>query len=97
MIHKFLKNSVLVCFLLSVVCCFAKMTFESNPCKRVDYEFNISMIYPLTSCNTKERIVQNIYIRNSNRNYRKIKLSIYNNDYNNNINLEMVTYKNCFS
>ena len=29
-------------------------------------------IYLLTSCNTEERIAQNIYIRNSNRNYKKI-------------------------
>ena len=41
------------------------------------------MIYFLTSCNTEERIAQNIYIYNSNRNYKKIN---YNN---NNINLEM--------
>ena len=36
-------------------------------------------IYLLTSCNTEERIAQNIYIHNSNRNYKKI-------NYNNNIN-----------
>ena len=30
------------------------------------------MIYLLTSCNTEERIAQNIYIRNSNRNYKKL-------------------------
>ena len=29
-------------------------------------------IYLLTSCNTKERIAQNIYIHNSNRNYKKL-------------------------
>ena len=29
-------------------------------------------IYLLTSCNTEERIAQNIYIHNSNRNYKKI-------------------------
>ena len=28
-------------------------------------------IYLLTSCNTEERIAQNIYIHNSNRNYKK--------------------------
>ena len=28
-------------------------------------------IYRLTSCNTEERIAQNIYIHNSNRNYKK--------------------------
>ena len=33
------------------------------------------------SCNTEERIAQNIYIHNSNRNYKKI-------NYNNNINQE---------
>ena len=27
------------------------------------------MIYLLTSCNTEERIAQNIYIHNSNKNY----------------------------
>ena len=30
------------------------------------------MIYLLTSCNTKERIAQNIYIHNSNKNYKKL-------------------------
>ena len=30
------------------------------------------MIYLLTSCNTDERIAQNIYIYNSNRNYKKL-------------------------
>ena len=30
-------------------------------------------IYLLTSCNTEERIAQNIYIHNSNRNYKKKK------------------------
>ena len=29
------------------------------------------MIYLLTSCNTEERIAQNIYIHNSNRNIKK--------------------------
>ena len=29
-------------------------------------------IYLLTSCNTEEKIAQNIYIHNSNRNYKKI-------------------------
>ena len=29
-------------------------------------------IYLSTSCNTKERIAQNIYIHNSNRNYKKL-------------------------
>ena len=29
-------------------------------------------IYLLTSCNTEERIAQNIYIHNSNRNYKKL-------------------------
>ena len=38
-------------------------------------------IYLLTSCNTKERIAQNIYIHNSNKNYKRI-------NYNNNINQE---------
>ena len=31
------------------------------------------MIYLLTSCNTKKRIAQNIYIHNSNRNIKKKK------------------------
>ena len=31
------------------------------------------MIYLLTSCNTEERIAQNIYIHNSNRNIKKKK------------------------
>ena len=39
-------------------------------------------IYLLTSCNTEERIAQNIYIHNSNRYYKK-KIN-----YNNNINQE---------
>ena len=30
------------------------------------------MVYLSTSCNTKERIAQNIYIHNSNRNYKKL-------------------------
>ena len=48
-------------------------------------------IYLLTSCNTEERIAQNIYIHNSNRNYKK-KIN-YNN---NNINQEQIGigYKN---
>ena len=29
-------------------------------------------IYLLTSCNTEEKIAQNIYIHNSNRNYKKL-------------------------
>ena len=29
-------------------------------------------IYLLTSCNTEERIAQNIYIHNSNRNFKKL-------------------------
>ena len=33
-------------------------------------------IYLLTSCNTEERIVQNIYIHNSNRNYKKLTTTI---------------------
>ena len=33
------------------------------------------MIYLLTSCNTKKRIAQNIYIHNSNRNIKKKKKS----------------------
>ena len=37
-------------------------------------------IYLLTSCNTEERIAQNIYIHNSNRNYKI--------NYKNNINQE---------
>ena len=32
----------------------------------------------LTSCNTEERIAQNIYIHNSNRNYKKINYKIAN-------------------
>ena len=39
------------------------------------------MIYLLNSCNTEERIAQNIYIHNSNKNYKKF-------NYNNNINQE---------
>ena len=38
------------------------------------------MIYLWTTCNTEERIAQNIYILNSNRNYKK-KIN-YNNDIN---------------
>ena len=30
------------------------------------------MIYLLTSCNTEERIAQNIYIHKSNKNYKKL-------------------------
>ena len=33
------------------------------------------MIYLLTSCNTEERTAQNIYIHNSNRNYKKKNLT----------------------
>ena len=42
------------------------------------------MINFLTSSQTEERIAQNIYIRNSNRNFKRI-----NCNNNNNINLEM--------
>ena len=34
------------------------------------------MIYLLTSCNTEERIAKNIYIHNSNRNYKKLTTTI---------------------
>ena len=33
-------------------------------------------VYLLTSCNTEERIAQNIYIHNSNRNYKKLTTTI---------------------
>ena len=33
-----------------------------------------TMIFLLTSCNTEKRIAKNIYIYNSNRNYKKKKL-----------------------
>ena len=38
------------------------------------YKLNLRKvtIYLLTSCNTKVRIAQNIYIHNSNRNYKKL-------------------------
>ena len=50
--------------------------------KTTKFLFNKSMIYLLTSCNnTEERIAQNIYIHNSNKNYKRI-------DYNNKINQE---------
>ena len=42
--------------------------------------------YDLTSCNTEERIAQNIYIHNSNRNLKKI-------NYNNNINQETARHR----
>ena len=41
------------------------------------------------SCNNEERLVQNIYIHSSNRNYKGINLSMYNYNNNYNINLEM--------
>ena len=59
------------------------ISFCCNHCKRVNNKFSKSMIYHWTSCNTKKRIVQNIYIHNSNGNYKRIN---YNN---NNINQEM--------
>ena len=39
-------------------------------CKRVNNTVNLTKvtIYLLTSCNTEERIAQNIYIHNSNKN-----------------------------
>ena len=46
------------------------------------------MIYLLTSCNTEERIAQNIYIQNSNRNIKKKKKKKKKINYNNNINQE---------
>ena len=56
--------------------------------KKFKYHFMVNlrkvMIYLLTSCNTEERIAQNIYIHNSNRNLKK-KKKINNN---NNINQE---------
>ena len=45
------------------------------------------MIYLLTSCNTEERIAQNIYIHNSNRNIKKKKKKKKIN-YKNNFNQE---------
>ena len=48
------------------------------------FKFNKSKIYLLTSCNTEDRIAQNIYIHNSNRNCKRI--NFYNN---NNIKLGM--------
>ena len=38
---------------------------------RTDVHLRKVKIYLLTSCNTEERIAQNIYIHNSNRNYKK--------------------------
>ena len=52
---------------------------------RVNNKFNKSMTDLLTSYNTEEKITQNFYIPNSNRNYKRIN---YNNNSNNNINLE---------
>ena len=49
-----------------------------NLYERVNNKFNKIMIYLLISCSTEKRIVQNIYIHNSNKNYRRIKLSKYN-------------------
>ena len=52
-----------------------------NHCKKVSNKFNKSMIYLLTSSDTEERIAQNIYIHNSNKNFKRI-------NHNNNINQE---------
>ena len=46
------------------------------------------MIYLLTSCNTKKRIAQNIYIHNSNRNIKKKKKKKKKINYKNNFNQE---------
>ena len=45
---------------------------ELNMFKKPEYLINLRQvtIYLLTSCNTEERIAQNIYIHNSNRNYK---------------------------
>ena len=40
-----------------------------NHCKKVNNEFNKSMVWLLISCNTKKRKAQNFYIHNSNKNY----------------------------
>ena len=71
----------------------------SNVDTSVNFEKSTNLtkvtIYLLTSCNTEERIAQNIYIHDSNRNYKKKKKKInYNN--NNNINQERIGigYKN---
>ena len=62
---QFSENSALILFL------------------QINRDFGIHLrkvkIYLLTSCNTEERIAQNIYIHNSNRKYKKI-------NYKNNIN-----------
>ena len=34
------------------------------------------MIYLLTSCNTEKRLAQNIYVHDSNRNYKKIVATV---------------------
>ena len=54
-------------------------------------KFNKSTIHLLTSCDTEERIAQNIYIHNSNRNYKRIN---YNNNSNISIKLDRHSYKN---
>ena len=64
------------------------LQLKCNCYKKVSDKFNKSTIYLLTFCNTEERMVQNIFIYNSNKNYRIVKLSIYNcNNNNNNNNL----------
>ena len=48
--------------------------FISIPIEQILPSINLRkvMIYLLTSCNTEEKIAQNIYIHNSNRNYKKL-------------------------
>ena len=59
---------------------FRLLKFNKNFLTTIFYLRKVK-IYLLTSCNTEERIAQNIYVHNSNRNYKKI-------NYNNNINQE---------
>ena len=49
--------------LVLIVLCFKQYIFNENLRK--------VKIYLFTSCNTEERIAQNIYIHNSNKNYKK--------------------------
>ena len=56
--------------------------------------FSKSTIYLLISCNIEEKIAQNIHNHNSNKNYRKARLSIYNCNNNNLVADRLIKTKN---
>ena len=60
------------------------LQIKCNHCKSVNNKYTKSKIYIIISCNTEERIAQNIHIHNSNKNCKSVKQNIYNFSNNNN-------------